>query len=95
MRFPPVFIRVSVVRENRKVVGFWFPFLILWPILAGALVLALPVALAVDIVMTRRPGAPGFTDLLLGAFAVLGEMTGTHVNVVSKERGDVVKVDVV
>jgi hypothetical protein len=90
MNLPPVWIVVRV-----KKFGFWFPVILLWPLLALAVLLALPFLLIADLVFALQAQRAGFTRLFLASIGLLGHLSGTVVNVRSTRENETVKVVIV
>lgn len=78
---PPLVIDVRVRKEGVRTIRIWFPFVVLWPLLAIIFGFALLVTALVDLALLIS-GARyhHYTLLLLAALRVLGETRGTHIN---------------
>ena len=79
MILPPIVIDVRV-RENDDAHSFriWFPFFILWPLLLVIVILALVIAVLVDVAMWVVGARPyNLTRLLIGSMHLLADTRGT------------------
>ncbi|MRR11043.1 hypothetical protein EG835_00805 [bacterium] len=78
---PPLVIDVHVRREGSRDVRVWFPFVLLWPLLAIIVGFALLVAALVDLALLLS-GARyhRYSLLVLGTLGLLAACRGTHVN---------------
>lgn len=78
MILPPIVIDVHVRERNARNFRIWFPFFILWPLLLVIVILALVIALLVDVAMWLA-GARTYnlTRLLIGSLHLLADTRGT------------------
>lgn len=78
---PPLVINVRVRKEGWRSVHIWFPFVLLWPLLAIIGGFTLLVTALVDLALLASGARYHHYSLLaLGAMRLLCEARGTHVN---------------
>ena len=81
----PLMLNLRIRSKTKKVVGFWFPFFIVWLIVFPCLLAALPFILICALVMWHG----GRGKLILYAcwtvFKLIGNMSGILVEINSKD----------
>jgi ABC-type transport system involved in multi-copper enzyme maturation permease subunit len=81
---PPLVVDVRVKRSGARGFRIWFPFVILWPLLALLLAVALVGTVIADLAL-RASGAAyhHYTLLLLNIVSILPETRGTRMHMVN------------
>ncbi|HEY5528512.1 MAG TPA: hypothetical protein VIL51_03555 [Thermoleophilia bacterium] len=89
MRVPPYLFSLRVAEAGRTKVRLWLPMFIVWPLLLVLGLLAVIVALLVDLVFLVTAQRPRYTAFVVGCLGLAGEARGTEV-FVNKESQTVV-----
>ena len=87
MKRPPYLVRMRIEDEERVKVRLWVPVFLLWPLLLVVLLLGIVLALLVDLFTVLSGRRAGYARLLVGCCAVVGEASGTEVEVAEKSKG--------
>ncbi len=89
MKVPPYAFSLRVAEAGRTKVRLWLPMFIVWPLLLVLGLLAVIVALLLDLVFVVTGQRPHYTAFVVGCLGLMGEARGTEV-FVNKESQTVV-----
>jgi hypothetical protein len=79
---PPLVIDVRVRERGKRSFRIWFPFVVLWPLLAVLVGFGLVVSLLVDFVLiVAGSHYHQYTQLLLGSLQLLADVRGTQAHI--------------
>lgn len=86
MNIPPAWLSVKVERQQQKKVRIWLPLFILWPLILVLALLALLVAVILDLVSRRIGKGNGYARFVIGCLGALAASRGVQVFVDGKEQ---------
>jgi hypothetical protein len=82
---PPLVIDVHVREAGARRFRIWFPFFLLWPLLAVIVGFALVVTLLVDLgLFVAGSRYHHYTQLLIGSLQLLADVRGTQARIDSR-----------
>ena len=86
MNMPPAWLSIKVEKQRQKRVRLWLPLFILWPLILVLALLALLVAVVLDLVSRRIGKKNGYARFIVGCLGVLAASRGAQVLVDGKEQ---------
>jgi hypothetical protein len=85
--FPPMLLRLRVGTSERPGIGLWLPLFLVWLILLPLVVLALGIAVLVDLALLLAEAEyHHYTWLLLRTFGVLGALRDLSFSIRTNEN---------
>ncbi len=81
----PLMMNLRVKGKTQRVVGFWFPFFLIWLLVFPLLLLAAPFILICSLVLWHEGKGKLFLHGYLTVFVIIGSMSGIKVEVQSKD----------
>jgi hypothetical protein len=83
---PPALIQIHIVDQGRKVIGLWLPLFILWPIFLVLAVVAMPLVLIAQVVLSCLRIPIRLFAILFTVMAVISSTRGLKVDVGKKSN---------
>lgn len=94
MNLPPSLIHLEFGTAEKRKINLWIPIFLLWPFVLVLLIIAVPVLLVADLVLTAAGLPLNLFRLICGLLDILSALKGTLVSVDSRRKETVIHITI-